>query len=283
MTPEELKQSSKPENPKFDRRSFLKLAGITIAGVLTGTLFRPKESTEATSPPTVIYWTDSLGRKRDTGFFNASSGISPYNNPDRPVATIYDWINTPDNNFTTPPDLIYQPWEGVYPETQAGPGVFLEIGGLLADRITNKEYMLTFVMSSSEGNISTPSIEIVQDANNPTDYSNNGRVRIKDGLPQTGIHSSGKKIVSCQFGTDPNNKRYLEVGWTNEYVPAENGIFRVNLDNNGNLIPPFIRVTSAEPTPTPTSTATPQPSPTAISRRNFLYLPMLKKDNQEGK
>src|SRR3989338_1737159 len=148
---------SSPDRPypssfdsKITRGNFLKLAGITIAGMFAGALSRPKESIEATSPPTVIYWTDSLGRSRRTSFINASSGIYPYNNPDRPVATIYDWIDISvpsGTNYT----LEYQPWEGLYPETQAGPGVYLAILGLLADGITNKEYSLTAVMASQDG------------------------------------------------------------------------------------------------------------------------------------
>ncbi len=275
MTPEELKQNSqevKPEGKPIDRRGFLKLAGVTLAGVLTGTIFRSKESTEATSPPqNPYYWNDNLRRNRKNYFDNASHGIYPYNNINRPVGTSYEWVDTPDTN---PPTYTYQPWEVIYPETQAGLGIDLGILGQLADASSIKKYMLTFVMASQDGELLNLSVEVMNDYNKPNDYSNAGRERMTDGLPQ-GIHRVGVRITSYQFVLDSSNKKKIEVGWMNEYVPIEHGLIQAYIENTNNQLH-FIPVASADPT------ATPQPTPTVISRRSLL-LPMIKNNSQEGK
>lgn len=259
------------------RRDFLKLAGAIGGGIIGGTLIREHFTQASSSPENPINWVNSTNQKIKELFNNASSGRFPYNNPYRPVADIYRWINIPDTSF---PTVTYQPWEGLYEETQAGPGVSLEVGGLLPDTTFNKEYILTIIMASQDGNKNSYSIETIQNASDPTDYSHAGRTRTKDVLSQSGGVWTTTRVTSFVKGIDPtNNRKYIEFSYENEYVPSEKGTQRSYLDNNGNPTA-FIVMPQAEPSPTrtatPNPTSTPYPTATPISRRQFFnFLPVI--------
>lgn len=271
-------------------KSVGKIAAVTaIGGVGAAVLRGGERSSLAASPPeNPIRWVNSAEKQVTELFDNASYGIAPYNNERRPVATIYRRVDAPN---TSAPTVIYQLWEGLYEETQAGPGVYLAAWGLLVNIESNKEYILTSVMASQDGNLKTFSIETIQNADKPTDYSHTGRKRTKDVLSQPGIWSNAR-VTSFLMGVDPaNNQKYIEFSYENEYVPSEKGTQRAYLDSNGNPLA-FAPIATPEPTatqvpPTPTGTPTQEPratqtptiTPTAISRRQFLYIPIVNKSS----
>lgn len=259
MTPEEIKQNSK-DVETVSRRSFLKLAGITLAGVLTGTIFRSKESTEAVDTiQNPIYFTNPDNKQVRWYVIHGTSGILP-NDPDRPTDTVEVSI---ENNYS----YSFQTKNSLYQEVTNGTATRAVIDAQIVDTATWKGYMATAVMID---NIAYQRIELIANVNNPTDYGDEARI-----LFQAGIGHIAQKGALGNFymGQDAQGK-YLDLVITSAVNPAENGTYRTRLDSQGKFSGSSIKVASAEPSPSPTPpTATPSPTATAVPRR--LLLPMI--------
>ncbi len=275
MTPEELKQNSqevKPEGKPIDRRGFLKLAGITLTGILTGTIFRSKEAIEAViRPENPIHFINRLGEQAEWFVYHGTSGIPP-NDPDRPTDTVYVSINSIYS-------YLFQTKNSLYPEVVNGTATRAAIDAVLVDTTTWKGYMATVIIID---NIAYQRIELISDANNPLDYSDEARLVFKDDV--VGNIAQVGDLGNFYMGQDTQGK-YLDLVIIHAVVdssrtpdPSKNGTYRIRLNSQGNFSGSFIKIASTEPTPTPTivpPTATPPPTP-ALTRRSLLPFIMQK-------
>lgn len=270
MTPEELEQNSK-DVKLVSRRSFLKLAGITLAGVLTGTLFRSKESTEAVSrPENPIHFVNRADEQTDWFFDNARYNFPPND--------IYILTGTVDVSIKDVYAYSFQTKNSLYSEVANGTATHTVIDGLVVDVATWKGYMATAI---GLGNTFYARIERIYDVNTPTDYSNGARMLFKDDV--VGNIGQNGAFGDFYMGQDSQGK-YLDLVIIHAVDPTKNGTYRQRLDNQGNFSGSSFKVASIEPTPTSTRTATPQPSVTAtpLPTPTLIYIPSVMK-NSSGK
>lgn len=186
---------------------------------------------EETWPDNPIEFTDNLGRKRKWEFDNARWGIPP-NETNRRVGTVDDYINSAYSRS-------FQPHTLKYPEISMGRGVAVVVGGVLAEPVNRRFYMITAV-NDSTGRHYYPRLEIGADLNNPTDYTDEARKVYLDGLPQGG--TAGDGLSSMKLGTDEKGK-YLEIVIKNSVIATENGPYRMYLDSNGYPKGGFVKIT----------------------------------------